>query len=192
MNWGPLKSADPSNGLVQPPLGMPMIAGYGDRQSDHLQWTSSDPRVFWTPFRQIPAYCPILDIVALYVFPGNWLEGAKQRPLTVRSQHTCPAGRAGRGLKAPFQRLFLKTRKSCILLQNRLPLLYCSTINRSLLLLYCCFWKSFYCFFEAFTASKMLLLYCCFWKSFYCFFEAFTVSKMLLLHCCFWKSFYCF
>ena len=92
-----------------------------------------------------------------------------------------------------------KKNHSCcriILLENKEILLsptepastviYCSTITISLLLLYCCFWKSFYCFFEAFTASKMLLLYCCFWKSFYCFFEAFTASKMLLLYYYYW------
>ena len=39
---------------------------------------------------------------------------------------------------------------------------------------------------KLFTASKMLLLYCCFWKSFYCFFEAFTASKMLLLYYYYW------
>ena len=51
---------------------------------------------------------------------------------------------------------YVKTRKSCIFLQNRLLLIYCSSVYEQFFQLHCCFYK-------ASTASqKLLLLQQCF------------------------------
>ena len=44
-----------------------------------------------------------------FVWSPQRLAGGSRRPPTVRSQHTCPAGRDGRGPKAPFLRVLLMT-----------------------------------------------------------------------------------
>ena len=51
--------------------------------------------------------CHRIDTVVTYfVWIPQRLAGGGRRPPTVRSQHTCPAGRDGRGPKAPFLRVW--------------------------------------------------------------------------------------
>ena len=69
--------------------------------------------------------------------------------------------------------MFIGTRKSCFFLQNRLLLLYCSSVSMQLFQLHCCVYK-------VFTAPLMLLL---FQQCFACI----TVSTKLLLHLGSWK-----
>ena len=94
------------------------------------------------------------------------------------------------GLRAPSQSQkshFLlankaQTRKSCFLLQNRLPLLYCSSVSIQFASTALLCLKSFYCSFEVFTVSIIFHLY-------YCFYKASTASWKLQLAagslCCF-------
>ena len=58
---------------------------------------------FWNWF-----WIDSIHVVTYFVWIPRRLAGGGRRPLTARSQHTCPAGRDGRGPKAPFLRVFIK------------------------------------------------------------------------------------
>ena len=78
----------------------------------------------------IPVQCPstltqchrIDTVVTYFVWSPQRLAGGGRRPPTVRSQHTCPAGRDGRGPKAPFLRVYLKYKASTLLSTERASL----------------------------------------------------------------------
>ena len=58
---------------------------------------------FWNWF-----WIDSIHVVTYFVWIPRRLAGGGRRPLTARSQHTCPAGRDGRGPKAPFLRVHRK------------------------------------------------------------------------------------